>query len=300
MESFLRRRELPSFCRNAKTISDRGLQSVDNATASTRRARALILNTFESLEGPILSHIRSAIPITYALGPLHLLVKTFKNGGSSVTINSVRLSQEDRSCMTWLDTQPPRSVVYVGFGSVAVMSREELMEFWHGLVDSGQRFLWVLRSDLVEGRTGEAIPAEVEGTREGGCIVRWAPQEEVLSHPAVGCFLTHSRWNSTLESVAAGVPMICWPCFADQQINSRFVSDVWRIGADMKDKCERSIVEKMVRDVMEGERAERLRTSAMEMAELARRSVAKGGSSCRDCWSLVEHIRATCSNRQQK
>ncbi|XP_026659247.1 myricetin 3-O-rhamnoside 1,2-glucosyltransferase UGT709G2-like isoform X2 [Phoenix dactylifera] len=295
MEGFLRRRDLPSFCRNAKSTSDRSLQFVTNANANVRRGRGLILNTFEALEGPVLSHIRSAIPISYALGPLHLLSRTFDDCGADAPLssNSASLWQEDRSCLKWLDSQPQRSVVYISFGSVTMMSRDELMEFWHGLVDSGKRFLWVVRPDLAEGKIEEAIQEDLEKeTKERGCLVGWAPQEEVLAHPAVACFLTHSGWNSTLESVAAGVPMICWPFFADQPVNSRFVGDVWRFGVDMKDKRGRSVVERMVREVMEGERAEELRRSAGEMAELARRSVGEGGSSYRDFENLVKDIKA--------
>lgn len=177
------------------------------------------------------------------------------------------------------------------------MSRDELVEFWHGLVDSGKRFLWVVRPDLVEGKVKEEIQELGKETRERGCVVGWAPQEEVLAHPAVGSFLTHSGWNSTLESGAAGVPMICWPLFADQQVNCRFVDEVWRIGLDMKDKLGRSVVERMVRDVMEGERAAELRRSAGEMAEHARRSVQEGGPSYKDMENLVKHIKAISSEK---
>lgn len=292
MESFLRRRDLPSFCRQARDQMDRDFQVISSVTASTNRARALILNTFESLEGSVLSHIRNNSPVTYAVGPLNALAKSSSDSGS--------LWQEDRDCMTWLDSQPDRSVVYVSFGSLTVVTREDFMEFWHGLVNSGQRFLWVVRSDLINKRGGgteeaPVVPAEMqEGTR--GCMVGWAPQEEVLAHPAVGCFLTHSGWNSTLESIAAGKPMLCWPFFADQQINSRFVSAVWGIGLDMKDLCGRSIVEKMVREVMEGEKSEELRRNAMEMAQMAKKSVAEGGSSYNDFQKLIQHIMSFSSD----
>ena len=86
---------------------------------------------------------------------------------------------------------------------------------------------------VVEKDSENEIPMElVEGTKERGFMVGWAPQEKVLAHPAIGGFMTHSGWNSTLENIVAGVPMICWPLFADQHINSRFVSEVWRLGLE--------------------------------------------------------------------
>ncbi|RXI02127.1 hypothetical protein DVH24_026657 [Malus domestica] len=89
------------------------------------------------------------------------------------------------------------------------------------------------------------------GTKERGLIVEWAPQEEVLAHKAVGGFLTQCGWNSILEGIWAGVPMLCWPRLAEQLVTSRWIGEVWRIGIDMKDTCERSMVEKMIRRLME-------------------------------------------------
>ena len=179
--------------------------------------------------------------------------------------------------MTWLDAQPLKSVIYVSFGSITIMTKDELMEFWYGLVNSKQRFLWAIRPDLVAQKydEGQILVELVEGTKDRGCMVGWAPQEEVLTHQAIGGFLTHSGWNSTLESIVAGVPMICWPNFADQQVNSRFISQVWKLGLDMKDTCDRGIVEKMVNDLMVERREEFVR-SVDEMAKLAKESVSEG------------------------
>ena len=130
----------------------------------------------------------------------------------------------------------------------------------------------------------------MEGTKERGYIVSWTPQEEVLAHQAIGGFLTHSGWNSTLESIVAGVPMICWPYFADQQVNSRFVSEVWKVGLDMKDVCDRVIIEKMVNDLMV-ERKEEFVRSTDEMVRLAKESVSEGGYSYCNLDRLIEDIR---------
>ena len=201
--------------------------------------------------------------------------------------------------MAWLDSQPLKSVIYVSFGSITVMTRDTLLEFWHGLVNSNKRFLWVIRPDMVaaEGEEGQ-IPAElVAATRERGYLLGWVPQEEVLAHPAVGGFLTHSGWNSTLESIVAEVPMICWPYFADQPIISRYVGEVWKLGMDMKDVCDRKVVEKMVNDLMV-ERREEFEKSMAEMAKLAKKSLNEGGSSYCNLDRLIgDIIRSTSKGK---
>ncbi|KAK7286855.1 hypothetical protein RJT34_22160 [Clitoria ternatea] len=124
-----------------------------------------------------------------------------------------------------------------------------------------------------EGVLGHNVPMELElGTKERGLLVYWAPQEEVLAHPAVGGFLTHSGWNSTLECIVEGVPMLCWPLITDQLVNSRCVSEQWKIGLDMKGACDRLIVKNMVKDLME-DQIERFTSSANDIAQKARDSV---------------------------
>ncbi|KAK6227884.1 hypothetical protein SCA6_000224 [Theobroma cacao] len=295
METFLRCRDLPSFCRDSD-MTDSNLQLVAKETRKNLSAPGLILNTFEDLEGAILSHMRSKCPKIYTVGPLHLHLNTrlAETNGTMVHQSPNSLWEVDRSCLSWLDEQPKESVVYVSFGSIAVLSREQIMEFWFGLVNSRKRFLWVFRPDFMPEKG--SIPAElVEGTKERGYMVGWAPQEEVLAHCAIGGFLTHSGWNSTLESLVAGVPMICWPYFADQQLNSRFVSEVWKLGLDMKDVCDRRVVEKMVNDLIVDKREEFVKSSA-EIAKLAKACVNVGGSSYCNLDRLIEDIRSMNRN----
>nr|TKW34793.1 hypothetical protein SEVIR_2G329233v2 [Setaria viridis] len=156
--------------------------------------------------------------------------------------------------MAWLDGLSDKSVVYASLGSLATISREQFTEFFSGLVAAGYPFLWVLRSDMVKASPDAAALREAV-VREAGDgkarVVAWAPQRDVLRHRAMGCFLTHAGWNSTLEAVVAGVPTVCRPISSDQQTNSRFVGAVWRTGLDMKNVCDRAVVERTVREAME-------------------------------------------------
>ncbi|KAI3458623.1 hypothetical protein Pfo_015286 [Paulownia fortunei] len=299
MERYLRRRDLPSFCRSGD-IANPNIEMYKTECKENPRAYGLILNTFEELEGPILSEMRTVCPNIYTIGPLHAHLKAkLAANATSLPAFSNSLWEEDRTCMAWLDSQPLKSVIYVSFGSLAVMTNDQLMEFWHGLVNSGQKFVWVIRPDSVAGKDWESkIPVELsEGTKQRGYIVGWAPQEEVLAHPAIGGFLTHSGWNSTLESIYEGVPMICWPYFIDQQVNSRLVEEAWKLGLDMKDTCDRSIIEKMVVNLMEVRKEEFLQR-ADQMAKSAKRCLSEGGSSYGNVERLIKDIKSMSASAQ--
>ncbi|PIA51802.1 hypothetical protein AQUCO_01100581v1 [Aquilegia coerulea] len=288
MESFLRCRDLPSFLRGCRgKVLDDSLKIVNSS--HDLRPNATIINTFEDLEAPILAEMRPHFPKIFTLGPLHALLSTLHSGRSISSNNS--LYEVDQGCITWLDSQQPNSVVYVSFGSIVMMTHTQMLEFWYGLVNSGKRFLWVIRPDFVIDKDENfQVPGDLTSeTKERGYIVEWSPQEEVLAHPAVGGFLTHSGWSSTLESIMAGVPMLCWPQIGDHYINSRFVSEVWKVGLDMKDTCDRLTIEKMVNDLMDTKRDELMR-SMDEISQLARKSVSKGGSSYGNLEALVKSI----------
>ncbi|CAL0311843.1 unnamed protein product [Lupinus luteus] len=300
MENLLRCRDLPSMFRPNRKGHLMSIDSVVFQTQQSLQADAFILNTFEDLEIPVLSQMRLHFPKLFTIGPLHHHLNLRKSEANKASLpndtNSLKgnLFPVDRSCMVWLDDQPERSVIYVSFGSVALITREELLEIWYGLVNSKKRFLWVMRPHMITGKVGEdQIPVELEeGTKDRGFMAEWTPQDEVLRHKAIGGFLTHSGWNSTLESIEAGVPMICWPYFADQQINSRFVSEVWKLGLDMKDVCDRNIVENIVNDLMVHRQEEFLK-SAQKMATLAHKSVIEGGSSYCNLDDLIHYIKST-------
>ncbi|KAK9684403.1 hypothetical protein RND81_10G207700 [Saponaria officinalis] len=297
METYLRRRDLPSFCRDYDP-NNPSVQLFLKEAEHYSRAQGHILNTFDDLEPELLSQMRPSSPNLYTVGPLHLNLVTRLGRESSKITNlpfsfSNSLWQEDRTCFTWLDSLPNRSVLFVSIGSLALMTKDQLVEFWHGLVDSETRFLWVRRpNSVIDCPDDDQLDLSeeiLEATRERGCIVRWVPQEEVLAHRAIGGFLTHSGWNSTLESVIAGVPMICYPFFVDQQVNSRLVSEVWKIGLDMKDTCSRVVIQAMIKDLM-GTRKDEFSRRAEDLAKLAAKAVGEGGSSYDNLNRLIEDI----------
>ena len=127
------------------------------------------------------------------------------------------------------------------------MTPPQLVEFGWGLANSKHMFLWIFRPDLVVSESMILPPEFKLETKERGLIVSWCPQEEVLNHPLIGCFLTRCGWNSTIESVCAGVPMLCRPFFGDQQTNCKYTCNKCGIGMEIYYDFKREEVEKIVK-----------------------------------------------------
>uniref|UniRef100_A0A0E0LIU1 Glycosyltransferase n=1 Tax=Oryza punctata TaxID=4537 RepID=A0A0E0LIU1_ORYPU len=249
---------------------------------SARCSSGVILNTFEDLENSDLRKITNGLNVpVYAIGPLHKI---------SIGQESSLLTQ-DQTCLEWLDKQEAESVLYVSFGSLASMDSQELFETAWGLVDSKIPFLWVIRPNSVQGSQQACLPDGFEeATRGRGMVVSWAPQQDVLRHRAVGGFWTHNGWNSTLESICDGVPMICRPQFADQMINTRYVQEVWKIGFELEGKIERRMIDRAVRKLLCSEEGKEMRYRAKDLKNKAITCIEKGGSSNTAIHMLVNLI----------
>ncbi|KAK4441096.1 UDP-glucose iridoid glucosyltransferase [Sesamum alatum] len=206
----------------------------------------------------------------FSIGPFHKMAPAIPTS----------LLEEENICLSWLDKQAPNSVIYVSLGSLAIIDEKALTELAWGLAKSEQPFLWVVRPSLVNGSDAmESLPEDlIKTTQERGLVVKWAPQKKVLAHPAVGGFFTHCGWNSTLESICEGVPLICMPCFADQMVNARYLTYVWRVGIELENGRERTI-EKAIRTMMVSEEGEVMRQRAFHMKREIERSMNEGGSS---------------------
>ncbi|KZV28903.1 7-deoxyloganetin glucosyltransferase-like [Dorcoceras hygrometricum] len=263
----IRLRDLPSFLR-ATSMDDIMLNFVLIETARARRASAIVLNTFEGLEHDILNALSSIQTPIYAIGPLQFLEKQC-NETVGLDMLGSNLWKEEPECLQWLDSKEENSVLYVNFGSAALMTSNQLIEFAWGLANSKQTFLWIIRPDIVSG--GEAIlpPEFLDETKERGLLSGWCAQEIVLNHPSVGGFLTHNGWNSTLESICSGVPMICSPFFAEQQTNCWFCCSKWGIGMEIDNNVKRDEVKSLVSELMVGEKGKEMKTRAAEWKKLA-------------------------------
>ncbi|XP_022763681.1 7-deoxyloganetin glucosyltransferase-like [Durio zibethinus] len=272
----IRFRDLPSYVRTTDP-NDRMLSFLLRELRGVDKASAIVFNTFDSLEQDVLEALSAIFPPIYTIGPLHLLVDQIRD--DELKFIASNLWTEQTECINWLDSKEPNSVVYVNFGSVAVITPDQLIEFAWGLANSKQQFLWIIRPDLVIGEAA-ILPLEfVSETQGRGILAGWCPQEQVLKHPSIGGFLSHMGWNSTIESISSGVPMVCRPFLADQQTNCRFACVEWGIGMEIDDHAKRDQVEILVKELMEGEKAVELKAKAMEWKKNAQEAVKPGGSS---------------------
>ncbi|ESQ37309.1 hypothetical protein EUTSA_v10002845mg [Eutrema salsugineum] len=247
-----------------------------------RTASAVIINTTSCLENSSLSWLQQELGIpVYPLGPLHIL--------SSVKSS---LLKEDKNCIEWLNKQKPKSVIYVSFGSLALMETKDVLEMVCGLFNSNQPFLLVIRPGSILGSEWiESLPEEVSKmVSKRGYIVKWAPQIEVLGHPALGGFWSHCGWNSTLESIVEGVPMICMPFIGEQKLNAKYIESVWRVGIKLEGEMERGGVERAVKRLIVDEESEGLRERAHVLREKLKASVRSGGSSYNALDELVKML----------
>ncbi|KAH7436323.1 hypothetical protein KP509_05G013800 [Ceratopteris richardii] len=207
------------------------------------------------------------------------------------------MHEEDERCIGWLDQQPTSSVLYISFGSTTKISKPQFEALMQGVIDSQQRFLWVMRPGLVDDIDCCSASKEII-SRSGkrGFVVDWAPQLRVLSHSSVGGFLSHCGWNSTIESIANGVPILCWPYFADQPLNARFIVDVWRVGLEFKHTGEDGYliesheIETVIRSLMEGKEGSFVRENAHELKQKSSRCFDSSGSSLLKLTALINDL----------
>lgn len=236
-------------------------------------------NSFEDLENELakamtglwpVQMVGPMVPSAYVEGPI---AGDTHYGGS--------LWEPSDHYSKWLDEKAPKSVIFVSFGSMADVEIKQIEEIAYGLKCSKQHFLWVVKGSDQENLLTEFLQSNDEMGL--GKLVKWCNQLEVLAHKSVGCFMTHCGWNSTLEAISLGVPMVALPQWSDQPTNAKFIESVWRVGLrakrDEKMIVTREEIGRCIREVMVGEKSDEIRINASKMVEHAKRAVCKGGSS---------------------
>ncbi|KAI3856252.1 hypothetical protein MKX03_036376 [Papaver bracteatum] len=262
-------------------------------------ADGVLLNTSQDLEPKTINALRNdpilqqmGTPRVYPVGPL-------------VNPPLAKLGEDELYIMAWLDQQPQDSVIFISFGSGGTLSPEQTMELAWGLELSRQRFIWVVREPVEtdasasffsvcndENNPRKYLPHEYQSRLNGvGLVIpSWAPQVDILSHPSVGGFLSHCGWNSTLESICHGVPIIAWPLYAEQRSNAAMLEE--EIGVAVRVKADgdtgvvgREEVERLVRLLMEegnGKCTRKgfcLRSREKQLQKLVTQAMNEGGSS---------------------
>ncbi|KAI3512159.1 hypothetical protein L1887_19388 [Cichorium endivia] len=264
-----------------------------------KAANGIVVNSFEELEPNYVENLSKAKDKkVWCIGPVSLHNRSFLD----IAERGNKAGIDEHDCLKWLDTKEPGSVIFVCLGSMSSVSTEQIFEIGLGLELSKVPFIWCIRNAMEESERW--LLGYEERVKDRGVIVHgWAPQVLILSHRAVGGFVTHCGWNSTLEGVSAGVPMVTWPHFADQFLNERFVIDVLKIGVSVnmevpvavgeenKVLVKKETIKLCVESVMEKEgEGEVRRKRAKELGEMAKRAMEEGGSSYVNMSLMIQDV----------
>lgn len=262
------------------------------AVSAVRKTHCLLLTTYYELEPQVTKALMEVLPVpVYPVGPSIPLPMTLEDENDKRNINSKVNTEE--YYLKWLDAQPGSSVLYVSFGSFLSAASEQMEEILAGLRESGIRYLLVSHGgkDPIDNNN-------IDSSRS--LVVPWCDQLKVLCHSSVGGFWTHCGWNSTLEGVYAGVPMLTYPVGFDQITNRTLIVDCWRIGMKIMKEvgAERLvnreeialIVKKFININGDDEESNEMRTRASEFNKSCRQALAEGGSSTANLDNFIRNI----------
>ncbi|KAG7653183.1 UDP-glucuronosyl/UDP-glucosyltransferase [Arabidopsis suecica] len=288
-------RDLPSFLSPSNT--NKAAQAVYLELVEFLKEESnpkILVNTFDSLEPEFLTAIPNVEMV--AVGPL-LPAEIFTGSESGKD-----LSRDQSSSYTlWLDSKTESSVIYVSFGTMVELSKKQIEELARALIEGKRPFLWVITDKLnreakIEGEEETEIE-KIAGFRheleEVGMIVSWCSQIEVLRHRAVGCFVTHCGWSSSLESLVLGVPVVAFPMWSDQPANAKLLEEIWKTGVRVRENSEglveRGEIKRCLEAVME-EKSEELRENAEKWKRLAIEAGGEGGTSDKNVEAFVKTL----------
>ncbi|KAJ4705637.1 Glycosyltransferase [Melia azedarach] len=292
-------RVLPSFCFN----KNGGYTTFQNIGKRFKEMKGIFVNTYKELEFHAVESLmkHDHIPPVYTVGPVIDFASRIQTQPSGVGTKRDEI-------IKWLEDQPPSSVVFLCFGSGGSFREEQLREIAFALEQTGRRFLWSVRkpppADKFERASDyegldEILPRGfLERTKGKGYLCGWAPQKEVLAHRAIGGFVSHCGWNSILESLWFGVPVVTWPMYAEQQINAfQMVKDLG-LAVEMRldyrkgggELVQADEIARAVECVMDG--GDEVRKRVKEASKKSRLALMNGGSSFDAYGRLIEDVLA--------
>ncbi|XP_023920500.2 UDP-glycosyltransferase 87A2 [Quercus suber] len=262
----------------------RVLQLAMECISRVPKAQYLLLTSVYELEPQAFDTLNAIFPFPVCpIGPAIPYLELEHNSSITRTHNIPNYLQ-------WLDSHPAGSVLYISLGSFLSVSGTQMDEIAAGLRNSGVRFLWVVR--------GEAFRLK-ESCGDLGLVVPWCDQLKVLCHSSVGGFWTHCGWNSTLEAIFAGVPMLTFPLFLDQVPNSRLIVEDWKIGWRVNRSTvgsEISVTKEEISELvqsfmnMESGEGKELRERARALKDICHQAIGDGGSSYTNLDAFLEGI----------
>lgn len=277
----------------------------DRVRAAEIEAYGVVVNSFEEMEPRYVDEFRKVKGgKVWCIGPLSM---NNKENLDKTQRGSEAGSFDEDLCLKWLDSREPGSVVYACLGSLGRLAPQQFTELALGLEESNHPFILVVKGEKKEEiERWMAEDGFEERTKGRGLLIKgWAPQVLILSHPAIGGFLTHCGWNSTLEAVCAGVPMITWPLFAEQFFNEKLVVQILDIAASIGAKAVRHLgeeeksgvsvrrreIHQAISRVMDGEiDGKEKRKRSKQVGEMAKMAVERGGSSDLNMELLIQDI----------
>ncbi|RZB46154.1 UDP-glycosyltransferase 74G1 isoform B [Glycine soja] len=243
------------------------------------KADWILCNTYYELDKEIVDWIMEIWPKFRSIGPNIPSLFLDKRYENDQDYGVTEFKRDE--CIEWLDDKPKGSVVYVSFGSIATFGDEQMEELACCLKESLGYFLWVVRAS-----EETKLPKGFEKKTKKGLVVTWCSQLKVLAHEAIGCFVTHCGWNSTLETLCLGVPIIAIPFWSDQSTNAKLMADVWKIGIrapiDDNKVVRREALKHCIREIMENEKGKEMKSNAIRWKTLAVKAVSDD-----ECHALV-------------
>lgn len=283
--------DLPTFVLPSNTFGSLAT-TISNLFRNMKRHKWVLANSFFELEKDAIESMAELCPIR----PVGPLVPPSLLGEDQSLDAGIEMWKPDETSLEWLNNQPPASVIYVSFGSIAVLPAKVMEVIATALKNANHKFLWVVKRPEFPSAdgAGELLLGFEEEVKNKGLIVPWSPQTKVLAHPSIACFITHCGWNSLLETCVAGVPVIAYPQWSDQPTNAKLMVDVLNVGVRLKPDTEGVItsieIEKCIREILGGPKSEEFKKNAAALKQAAREATASGGSSDRNIQLFVNEI----------